>query len=159
MKALTLKQPWATLVAIGAKKIETRSWGTKYRGPLAIHASAKWDHDGMVTFYLKPVREALERAGYGMYPERLPVGAIIATCDLIGVDQFGNFVNQRNPMIWGKGKYIFELTFEERTFGDFSVGRYGWFLANVNHLLAPIPAKGSLGLWECKSLQSLTSGI
>ena len=39
MKVLTLTQPWATLVAIGAKRIETRSWSTKYRGPLAIHAA------------------------------------------------------------------------------------------------------------------------
>ncbi len=39
MKALTLTQPWATLVAIGAKCIETRSWRTSYRGPLAIHAA------------------------------------------------------------------------------------------------------------------------
>ena len=38
MKVLTLTQPWATLVAIGAKHIETRSWATSYRGPLAIHA-------------------------------------------------------------------------------------------------------------------------
>ncbi len=39
MKAISLLQPWATLVAIGAKRIETRSWATNYRGPLAIHAS------------------------------------------------------------------------------------------------------------------------
>lgn len=39
MKAITLTQPWATLVAIGAKRIETRSWATRYRGPLAIHAA------------------------------------------------------------------------------------------------------------------------
>lgn len=38
MKALTLHQPWASLVALGVKTIETRSWGTSYRGPLAIHA-------------------------------------------------------------------------------------------------------------------------
>ena len=38
MKALTLHQPWATLVAVGEKRIETRSWSTDYRGPLAIHA-------------------------------------------------------------------------------------------------------------------------
>jgi activating signal cointegrator 1 len=45
MKAITLTQPWATLVAIGAKRIETRSWPTNYRGPLAIHAAKgfpKW---------------------------------------------------------------------------------------------------------------------
>ncbi len=39
MKAITLHQPWATLVAVGAKRIETRSWATSYRGPLAIHAA------------------------------------------------------------------------------------------------------------------------
>ncbi len=38
MRTLTLTQPWATLVALGAKTIETRSWQTSYRGPLAIHA-------------------------------------------------------------------------------------------------------------------------
>ena len=38
MKAVTLYQPYASLVAIGAKKFETRSWKTSYRGPLAIHA-------------------------------------------------------------------------------------------------------------------------
>ena len=39
MKALTLTQPWATLIAVGAKRIETRSWGTSYRGRIAIHAA------------------------------------------------------------------------------------------------------------------------
>ena len=39
MKALSLKQPWADKVALGQKTIEVRTWGTKYRGPLAIHAS------------------------------------------------------------------------------------------------------------------------
>lgn len=38
MKALTIRQPWASLIALGVKTIETRSWPTKYRGPIAIHA-------------------------------------------------------------------------------------------------------------------------
>lgn len=42
MKAITLYQPWATLVALGKKKIETRSWKTDYRGPLAIHVAKKF---------------------------------------------------------------------------------------------------------------------
>lgn len=45
MKALTIYQPWATLIAIGAKHIETRSWSTKYRGPLAVHAGKVLDHE------------------------------------------------------------------------------------------------------------------
>lgn len=39
MKTFSLMQPWAMLVALGAKRLETRSWQTHYRGPLAIHAS------------------------------------------------------------------------------------------------------------------------
>lgn len=38
MKALTIHQPWASLIAAGVKTIETRSWSTRHRGPLAIHA-------------------------------------------------------------------------------------------------------------------------
>ena len=33
MKAVTVRQPWATLIALGMKRFETRSWQTKYRGP------------------------------------------------------------------------------------------------------------------------------
>lgn len=40
MKALSLRQPWASMIADGRKTIETRTWRTRYRGPLAIHASA-----------------------------------------------------------------------------------------------------------------------
>ena len=48
MKVLTLFQPWATLVILGEKKIETRSWKTNYRGEIAIHAGKKW-----IKVYLK----------------------------------------------------------------------------------------------------------
>lgn len=45
MKALSLWNPWASLMAVVAKKIETRSWPTSYRGATAIHAAKKWDSD------------------------------------------------------------------------------------------------------------------
>lgn len=45
MKALTIRQPWASLIAHGVKTIETRSWRTHYRGPIAIHAGATADLD------------------------------------------------------------------------------------------------------------------
>lgn len=40
MKAITVQQPWAQLIAVGAKAFETRAWKTNYSGPLAIHAGA-----------------------------------------------------------------------------------------------------------------------
>ena len=41
MKAITIWQPWAFLLAMGAKQYETRSWETAYRGPIAIHAAKR----------------------------------------------------------------------------------------------------------------------
>lgn len=41
MKALSLHQPWASAIALGLKHLETRSWATSYRGPLAIHAARR----------------------------------------------------------------------------------------------------------------------
>ena len=46
MKALSLKQPWATLIVAGIKPIENRTWSCPYRGPLLIHASQNWDKEG-----------------------------------------------------------------------------------------------------------------
>ena len=45
MKAITIRQPWASLITLGVKTIETRSSPTKYRGPLAIHAGAHRPRD------------------------------------------------------------------------------------------------------------------
>jgi hypothetical protein len=59
MKTLTLHQPWATLVALGAKQIETRSWAASYRGPLAA-------------------------AGYDS-PYKLPAGRVIAIATLAAI--------------------------------------------------------------------------
>jgi hypothetical protein len=36
----------------------------------------------------------------------------------------------------------------ERSFGDYTPGRYAWILTNIKPLPAPIPAKGALGLWD-----------
>ena len=98
MKALTLTQPWATLVAIGAKRIETRSWRTSYRGPLAIHAAKgfpKWARefaqDDWTCFgALKPGHAAhLKLSGVRLIPSEtgrraageLPIGAVVAVRD------------------------------------------------------------------------------
>lgn len=50
MKAITIKQPWASLIVVGIKDVENRTWKTNFRGRVLIHASAKADkeHDGCV---------------------------------------------------------------------------------------------------------------
>ncbi len=87
MKALSLWQPWAHAIVTGGKRIETRSWATKYRGPLIIHAAKrKITQDEMVLLS----RQGCWQAVFGQceigHP-RLPVekasfGAIVATCYL-----------------------------------------------------------------------------
>ena len=73
MKALSIRQPWAWLVANGYKDIENRSWATGFRGPVLIHASAgmtRQEYDDVVEFIdgdmlgvKLPLRDALERGG------------------------------------------------------------------------------------------------
>lgn len=130
MKALTLTQPWATLVAIGAKTIETRSWLTNYTGPLAIHAAKGYPKSARLIAGETAFARAL--APFGFYGHNLPTGVIVATCELINVLGVGSLT----------------VGEPEKSFGDYTPGRYGWLLANIQPLAEPKPAKGALGLWE-----------
>ncbi|MCC6192247.1 MAG: 2-oxoglutarate dehydrogenase E1 [Anaerolineales bacterium] len=143
MKAITLTQPYATLAAINAKRIETRGWKTDYRGPLAIHAAKGWTEEVVkMTMRGEPFRSVLVAAGYSLF-SLLPRGAVLATCTLVdcrrivaGVKEFG-----ANGVLW-------PLDDQERAFGDYTPGRYAWLLADMQPLPTPMPARGSLGLWK-----------
>jgi hypothetical protein len=157
MKALTLYQPWATLVAIGAKRIETRSWSTNYRGPLAIHAGKNrryinkssdhcvWDVD---PFYI-----ALADGGaiskFNATEDEFTIGCIVATCELVGCYQIDiNDLRPKSMEGWLVAGKTWGRTPQELAFGDYTIGRYMWFLNKVKKLEEPIPAKGAMGLWE-----------
>lgn len=156
MKTLSLTQPWATLVAIGAKRIETRSWRTNYRGRIAIHAAKgfpKWARDVCLTQPFDPVLRAAgfwRRAMPGEeWKDILPLGAVIATCDLVRIVPTRALTSRE--LRWDspiERRYSYELTEDEEAFGDYSEGRYAWLLDNVESLAEPIPARGALGLWE-----------
>jgi len=136
LKAITLWQPWASLIAVGAKKIETRSWATKYRGPLAIHASMKAVEKPL---YIDPrLVRLLQEAGYKK-PTDLPTGCILATCNLTECLE----MTEEN---------IVEVPELEKVFGDFEPGRYMWILEDVKKLDKPIPAKGKQRIWEIEGL-------
>lgn len=168
MKALTLTQFWASAVALGLKRIETRSWRTSYRGPLAIHAAAglgpvggmKGLHKQIATEpFWSAFREAFaaDLGGERYYPadattvvDQLPLGAIVATCRLIDcVPTRTLFPGWKRWQYPGTEHSIrWEMTEQERAFGDYSDGRYAWLLADIQALSDPIPCKGSLGLWK-----------
>ena len=154
MKAFTLTQPWATLVAIGAKRIETRSWPTRYRGPLAIHAAKgfpKWARD----FTMEPAcYESVKALGYKTrewFPA-YPLGAVLATCTLVDCVQMRelNYRDEDGDVegILGRYTYMIAGRSRERAFGDYSMGRWAWILSEVKCFEQPVPAKGALGLWE-----------
>ncbi len=168
MKALTLWQPWATLVAIGAKRVETRSWSTSYRGPLAIHAATTdrhlYERCGPPDFFVptelaqaipglrwrfNPLPGMVMKNGYRKRPTfligdvPLPLGAVVATCRLVDVVPITEALG--DPPKWGGD--LWPLTEQERAFGDYTPGRYAWFLGDVEPLDLPVPARGRQGLW------------
>lgn len=142
MKALSLTQPWATLVAIGAKKIETRSWRTNYRGSIAIHAAKGFPTAARQFSMTRAVWQvtALDRAS------DYPRGCVIAIGFLDDVVPIESLFDQPR------------LTFREKMFGDYSPGRFGWILNGVQQFDKPIPAKGALGLWEWMNVPPMKTG-
>ncbi|WP_438350915.1 ASCH domain-containing protein [Paenibacillus sp. FA6] len=153
MKAITIIQPWATLIALGEKKFETRSWATKHRGPLAIHAGKKVDKDAWMN---EVIYMTLRKHGI-LTINDLPTGAILATCNLSGcymVERKASEQEDRIP-VWLKSTTAEGITLgwagkfpDEYYFGDYSDGRYAWKLADVKPLEDPISVKGQQGLWN-----------
>jgi hypothetical protein len=140
MRALSMTQPWATLLAHGYKTIETRSWRTDYRGPLAIHAAKGWPREAMELCLSEPFRSCLREAGVKKVGD-LPRGAILGTCIIAWCARTENLVaDSLHP-----AEQPFDA--QEHAFGDYSHGRWGWKVANVRLLPEPIAARGALGLW------------
>jgi hypothetical protein len=81
MKAITIHQPWATLIVAGEKRYETRSWQTAHRGLLAVHAARKFTEDMRTLIGMDPFFQALARHGITK-PEQLPKGAVIGVAEL-----------------------------------------------------------------------------
>jgi len=137
-------QPWAALVAIGAKRIETRSWKTSYRGPLAIHAAKGYPRWARETCDEGPFRKALGI----LEPGGLLRGYVLAATELLDclpVESMEPWAGKLPP---GVATNI--LIGPELSFGDFSPGRFAWILGRPTLLSEPIPARGALGLWEWK---------
>ncbi len=155
IKAISILEPWAILVATGLKKIETRSRPSNYRGKLAIHASKRIPKWARELCFLEPFRSALDeinmQANYTLQLSNLPLGAMIATCwmkecCLIKNDGLYRLIPYYRT---GKPKYYAPLPGDpERSFGDFSPGRYAFILENAKLLPQPIPARGIQGLWN-----------
>lgn len=143
MKALTLTQPWATLVAIGAKTVETRSWKTPYRGPLAIHAAKGLGPVGGAKGLMALSCQGRFAGALEEEPWPLPLGAIVAVCSLVDVVT----TDRAGAAFKLLGLDAPERVAQEMAFGDYSPGRYAWLLDRVR-ATPTIVCKGALGLWD-----------
>lgn len=130
LRILSLRQPWASLVAQGRKRIETRSWRTRYRGAVLIHASG--NPGTMLDALAYADSPALQVGPWAA----LPRGAVLALAELVDV----------RPTCVG-ARWVADLSDEERARGDFTPYRYGWFLEDVRPIDPPIPHRGGLGLY------------
>ena len=132
MKAITIKQPWASLIVHGIKDIENRNWRTNFRGRVLIHSSAKGDIAKFGCLQpnqrLKVLNTPISRICFN----DLPFGSIIGSVEIIDCVQ-------NHPSIWA------------------DKGVYNWVLANPILFPEPIPAKGKLSLWEYDKIQEPVS--
>jgi hypothetical protein len=138
MRALSLEQPWATLVLHGAKRYETRSWHTPYRGPLAIHAGRMITPAAQTLCRLEPFRSVLAAAGIHDW-KQLPRGAVLGTVQLLAI----------LPV-----ELVLPLGPQEEAFGDYRPGRWAWELAAPARLVAPLPWRGHIALFDVPDLNA-----
>lgn len=121
MKALTIKEPWASLIVNGYKKYEFRSWNTKYRGKILIHTSQSME---------KKNKERFKDYNLDLKP-----GYIIGEAEITDV-------------IWIDEEKHKELLEANSNVYKNSVNCYGFKIENVIKYENPIPAKGKLGFWD-----------
>lgn len=159
MPVLTLWQPWASLVACRAKTVETRGWATKHRGRIAIHAAKTTQRVEPAVVALPEFHDALWPAlGFSSRPmptavrERLPRGVIVAAANLVEVlpvERITSWFPDGGiawENRWALGADCAAVEEGERPLGDYSSGRFAWFLADIEPLAEPVPFRGGQGL-------------
>lgn len=174
MKAISLHQPWASLLATGQKRVETRGWPTSYRGPLLVHAAKKWDDELIDLSHREPFRSALGRigaftGGTGAPPDAGPLaefvashtclslsfGAIVGRVELVGCYPTEKVAVTREsefhpvPMeTAGQWAGDLEISRTEYAFGDYRANRFAWLCRNAVAFKEPIPFRGMQGLFS-----------
>lgn len=140
LRAITVRQPWAWAIEIGAKLVENRSRLTPYRGPLAIHAgqqfSARGKYDRRVWAEVNRWREAHPDP---MLPGSLPwerTGVIVAVANLVDAHS-----DESCCRPWGESSY-------DEAVGGRRLAVAHLVLEDVRALPEPVPCRGMLGLWR-----------
>ena len=150
MRALTLHQPWASLIALGHKTTETRSWPAPESlvgSRIAIHAARR-----------RPRRDEWnDRVAEALAGMDLPLGVIVATARVDGCVRVlsNGFAKLSEPADPGKVWVVDRFGQEHRDayrmnsdpYGDYSEGRWIWLLSRVRTVEPPIEARGRRDVW------------
>lgn len=146
MKAITIKQPWASLIVHGIKDIENRTWRTNYRGRMLIHAAGSHGKKFSVD-----LTDAQMKAAFGTIAKEtmfgnLPFGTIIGSVEIVDC-----VVNHSS--IWAEKTENYTVGMNPKLHENIT-GRkvvYNWVLANPVMFDKPITGvKGKLSFWEFK---------
>lgn len=127
IKALSLWQPWASLVAAGVKRHETRHWETAYRGPIAIQAAKTLDLAGAPD-------QLCEAVSGRFWAKDLPRGVVVAIAELTACEPAERVADHITPA--------------DAIAGNFARGRFAWRLEHIRRVLQPIPIVGRQGLFN-----------
>ncbi len=132
-RVISLTQPWATFIMVGLKNYETRSWQTRYRGSLLIHATRETDES-----YCRISKIATLIKKYNI--TSFPNGVLLGECKLLDCE--------------GTEYIADKMTEQELLVGDFGQGRYAWKFNNFSERIifdTPIPIRGNMGLWTIQA--------
>lgn len=144
MKALSLWQPWAHLVKVGAKRFETRSWATHHRGAIAIHAAGKFTRE----FWGICQRPAFARAlapafgpcrSFDSMLMKMELKCVVAVAQLVGCSEITSQSMREHGI---------EVGSDEQAFGDWRPGRFMWRLEEVVPLARPLVIGGRQRLFD-----------
>ena len=140
MKAITIQQPYAHLIALPddddrAKRVENRTWSTDYRGPLAIHAGKGKD-------YLEVADDGKHDEFYRLPIDDMAFGAVVAVAQLVGCVRLGTGIINGDVPDWAKRRWSW-LAGHQHTEGPWC-----WVLTEVRRLPQPFYCNGKQGLWD-----------
>lgn len=155
MKAISLWQPWASAMAVGAKTIETRHWPTLVRGSIAIHAAKRCVKGEILSLLCRGAWQGAVVMPHIIHPrsefhvEDLPYGAIVAVGTLVDCRPIETLtVGELDTRRYSDADPRKLYPFTERAFGDYSPGRFGWVFEDVKPLMNPIPFTGKQGFFN-----------
>lgn len=132
---VSLWQPWATAIALGAKRYETRSWNPRRTHLLAIHAAKHW-----TSTEAHLLHEFRRRLPDIEWPDEMPFGAVLCVCEWKAIHRTEDVRASLSP--------------QELALGNYGDGRYAWEL-DVIHRFQPVPCVGAQSIWKWRVPQNL----